>query len=519
MTGIRRNGKQSVVLTARVVRYFMMLIMVLAVSIGFLLQRKIMKEHKIRHQVSLEQHNLHADRVKAAERQERHRELDIHHAEDHGHEDEDPHMHEGDHGSTILDYQLPVGFQNVLERAKRMKSHCDNVNLPLVESSLEMADLPAFGIIDSLQSYSPNTEREAAQWDCKLPPETECGEEQLTAIFLGYRPDRLVKFAVQVRRMTFKNDEVWNGLFKEVILVWNGDRELSETEKGQKILRWAEDPTINFRIVYPLKEGFPNDLMNRYHPRFNVTTKGILFYDDDGPFYSVKAVTSAFELWKRNSNAEIGAMARRLDVGERAAKEKSKLPSGEREWVSNCRAIGDQVRYNYESFAQTGANMALPSGSLLHRDYLCWIWHPALEEVRQFVRKHPVHPDDVTVSTIVSHISGRSPKVYSRRINRRENTTIEDETDRIGNDLEGEPSTARRRLLWDDGNTQIWASKRENAVNSLLGYFGSLNSGSEGWCFNTPYYDKNKNLCVPDQAKTGMIPWMDENHMPLKHCP
>ena len=76
----------------------------------------------------------------------------------------------------------------------------------------------------------------------------------------------------------------------------------------------------------------------------------------------------------------------------------------------------------------------------------------------------------------------------------------------------------RRRLLWDDGNHGVWAKKRESAVNSLLGYFGSLNSGSDGWCYGTPYHDKIKNVCVPDQARVGMLNWMAENNDPLQ-CP
>jgi len=459
-------------------------------------------------------------------------------AEDQDHADEDPHLHAGGTGDMVLDYELPLGFQHVLERAKHMQQHCNELGLADVDQTEILkranvtADLPAFGLIHALESYRPKTAKEANQWNCQLPPETECDETQFTVVFLGYRPDRLSAFKSQARRMIFENEDTWSGQIKEVILVWNGDRELTETKLGLTILKWAKDPEINFRIFYPLKEGFPNDLMNRYHPRFNIQTKGILFYDDDGPFYRSHAVTSGFELWKRNSNAQIGAMARRLDVGHRAQVEKDALPRGEREWVSNCRAGGDTVRYNFQFFAQTGANMALPSGSFLHRDFMCFLWHPVLEEIRQFVRAHPVHPDDVTVSTIVSHVSGRAPKVYSRRVNKpdtpdsaAEETQEKEEEEaaekRRLTQLESEYMTAdptRRRLLWDDGDHGVWARKRESSVNSLLGYFGGLNSGSDGWCYDTPYHDKKKNVCVPDQAREGMISWMTDDMKPIQ-CP
>ena len=459
------------------------------------------------------------------------------HVDDHEHADEDPHLHQGGEGDMVMDYQLPQGFKHVLQRAKQMEQHCDNLNLPQVDQTQILikanltTDLPSFGIIHKLESYRPKTKDEANNWNCQLPPETECQETQITVVFMGYRPDRLAKLKVQVNRMTEHNQDVWKGLIKEVILVWNGDRELDETKQGRTIMRWANNQTMNFRIFYPLKEGFPNDLMNRYHPRFGITTKCILMYDDDGPFYSVKAITSGFQLWKRNANAEIGAMARRLDVTTpRAKEEKNALPQGEREWVSNCRAGGDLATYNFHHFAQTGANMALPSGSFLHRNFMCFLWHPVLEEIREFVRAHPVHPDDVTVSTIVSHVSGRAPKTYSRRVNRADtpaNATVTDSADPdfaepqdVRRRLSDEPiiTEMRRRLLWDDGNHGVWAQKRETSVNSLLGYFGSINSGSDGWCFGTPYHDKVKNICVPDQARVGMLSWMSENHESLQ-CP
>jgi hypothetical protein len=452
------------------------------------------------------------------------------HADDHQHDEEDPHLHPDKTGEAVLNYQLPLGFQNVLERAKRMKQHCDGLTMESVDSTKDLleranvtADLTPFGIIPALEMYRPHTAHEAEQWNCTLPPETECEETQFTAIFMGYNPDRLVQCKIQVHRMTTMNEKTWNNLVKEVILVWNGDRALKETKAGRTLLKWAKDPDLAFRILYPLQEGFPNDLMNRYHPRFNITTKAILFYDDDGPFYSVQAVTSGFELWKRNANAQMGAMARRLDVGDRALVEKEAIPLGDtRQWVSNCRTAGDMVRYNFQHFAQTGANMALPSGSFLHSNYLCFLWHPVLEEIRTFVRAHPVHPDDVTVSTIVSHISGRAPLVYSRRVNKPDTPTT-NSTEMLQKEEEEdveeeEADVQRRRLLWDDGNHGVWARKRESSVNSLLGYFGSLNSGSDGWCFGTPYHDKERNICIPDQAREGMIPWMTET-MEAMECP
>ena len=86
-------------------------------------------------------------------------------------------------------------------------------------------------------------------------------------------------------------------------------------------------------------------------------------------------------------------------------------------FISHCTNVKDQVDYDFRYFANYNANMVLPSGSLLHVNYLCFLWHPILSRVRQFVLQHPVHPDDMTVSLVVSQLAGVAPRVYSRRLN------------------------------------------------------------------------------------------------------
>lgn len=61
------------------------------------------------------------------------------------------------------------------------------------------------------------------------------------------------------------------------------------------------------------------------------------------------------------------------------------------------------------------------------------------------------------------------------------------------------PEQMRRKLLfnieWDTDNQKMtdskrmWAALRTEAINSLVRYFGSLNSGSIGWCEGTEYYN------------------------------
>jgi hypothetical protein len=78
---------------------------------------------------------------------------------------------------------------------------------------------------------------------------------------------------------------------------------------------------------------------------------------------------------------------------------------------------------------------------------------------------------------------------------------------------------------WDAGAgmndaKKYWAALRAEAVNALVQYFGSINSGSIGWCYGTKYYDeKVPGKCKPIMAKQGQLPWMNPDHTPKATCP
>jgi len=427
--------------------------------------------------------------------------------------------------STGLDRSLEnSAFAKVINRTKYHQRHCKSIGLSIepkndfskLAFNNHTAHLPQYGFLDAVRGYrdsDPNDIDNTYPYRCQLPPENECGETQFTVIFMAYNPDRLKKLLNEINNML--TDSEFSQMVAEVIIVWNGERHIDETDLGKKMVNLEK--TLPLRISYPLKAGFPNDLMNRYHPRLEVKTKAIMYYDDDGPFYSYKAVLGGFELWKRNSNAQIGAMARKLDLGPRQADESeaASKKSNDKFFISQCPT--DEVHYNFFTFTNFDARMVLPSGSFLHSNYLCFIWHPIFEDIRQYVRRHPVNPDDGTVSMLVSQLAGRAPKVYSRRIKDQEKS--------------GNPPARqqRRRLMdgidWDSKGAEDkkmnWGRLRSDVANSLARYFGSINSGSLGWCYGTEYHinKKKQDLCNPEMAAVGMLPWMKMDHSAGDTCP
>jgi len=417
-----------------------------------------------------------------------------------------------------------AAFSTVVNRAIQHKQHCSSIGLSTAEdkdySELRLnnhtAHLKQWGILDAVRSYEAvdqkHTKKNNYPYQCQLPPENECQETHFTVIFMAYNPERLQKMMTQIKKMLSESD--FSKMVAEVVIVWNGARDIDETDLGRKLVELGQ--TLPLRISYPLKAGFPNDLMNRYHPRLQVKTKAIMYYDDDGPFYSYKAVLGGFELWKRNANAQIGAMARKLDLGPRQTDESNAVLNrpGDRFFVSQCPA--DELHYNYNSFANFDARMVLPSGSFLHSNYLCFLWHPIFEEIRTYVKQHPVNPDDGTVSMVVSQLAGRAPKVYSRRINEQQQQLLAGKRQ-------------RRRLMdginWDTSGAHDkkmnWGRLRSDVANSLTRYFGSVNSGSLGWCYGTQYHitKKKQDLCDPEMAKVGMLPWLKADHTARDTCP
>jgi Glycosyl transferase family 64 domain len=466
------------------------------------------------------------------------------------------------------------GFDSVLERALQHTNQCKalepansfrgfDVRTELPFHNDTVASLPSFGIVSAIQSYlesSKNKNADGHRWPiCQMPPTNECNEHQLSVIVMAYNPDRLGKTLREMRKMF--DPAVYFNLVKEVVLVWNGVRQIDESEEGKNFLDYIKDHPV--RIVYPLKMGFPNDLMNRYHPDVVLpTTKALLYYDDDGPFYSYSAVFAGFELWKRHSHAQIGAMARQITYSARQQEAKVALLGKESEkksipadhmFMSHCTNVDDQVDYQFRYFANYDANMVLPSGSMLHANYLCYLWHPIFAEIRQFVLRHPVHPDDMTVSMIVSQLAGVAPRVYSRQLNpiqpsnghhknlahhrrlaaEQQNTIEDDVIEEENMDIGLVPLSERQRhrslmfsICWDCGAgmtemKQYWAELRTEAVNSLVRYFGSINSGSIGWCtYQSEYYDVTKDgRCWPVMAKQGWLPWMNKDGTPKDTCP
>jgi hypothetical protein len=393
----------------------------------------------------------------------------------------------------------------------------------------------------------------------------------VTVVFMAFNEDRMKTFMNVTRSfVTGFGDRRWTSLVAQVILVWNGLDDINGTGTGEQLLQFASEYSAKFRVFYPLKMGFPNDLMNRYnlkvlteHGRLPIRTKAVLYFDHDGPFYEYSAVMSGFELWKRHPRAQMGAMSRKFNMlSPRQQQEQQSIHEAtgsplarDQHFVSHC-PTSDMLEYESHYFVNYDANMVLPSGSILHVNYLCFLWHPVFEPIRQFVLTHPAHPDDATVSAIVSQLAGQAPRVYSRRINpkkshrkllelsREEFQTFSTVYAIEGNlhggageatDADGHPSTtaprSKRRMLlegihWnvrigEAAKREYWLRIRTAAINSVAQYFGSVNSGSIGWCENTPYYNPHvPGKCSPAMAEHGDLPWLQNpEHVPKSTCP
>lgn len=434
--------------------------------------------------------------------------------------------------------------------------------------------LPEHGVHNAMKTWLENDKNGTSNRGdypmCSLPPAKSCEVDTFTLILMSHTvsdDERLGKL-----RNGINNLSRWKNT-GEIILVWNSPRSvLAECEKKhcKSIIGWDAEESHPLRIFYSLENGLHNNLLNRYHPTLEPKHDAIVYFDDDGPFHSETAMNAGFELWKFNSDVQMGSMARnirfpsqRMDalqneasdiaahhykddawqthvhpydtVNVRAKMEENNLSeTGYPEFTPICHEqSGDVVQYNYFVFPHFKAHMSLPSGSILHRNYLCFVWHPAFEELRQFILDHPTHPDDMTISTLVSHLIGKPLRTFPRKIksppsnenveaNRRllETSTAEiDDTDATEDSLR-----RRRRLLWQQKD---WGNMREEAIDSIVGYFGSINPGSVGWCAGTEYQkaaEGKGNMrydCISSKNPPPLltqIPWMNEGELGYDEC-
>ena len=436
--------------------------------------------------------------------------------------------------------------------------------------------LPEFGVINALEDWISKVEgtapstgvgtySEEAYPTCHLPPPTSCGAKSYSLILMSHTTERLGKMMGGI------TDIAGRKATEEIILVWNSPRSLLESDNlGKKLLMWDGDDSHKLRIFFSLENDLPNSLLNRYHPSIGPKSEALMYFDDDGPFFSERAMSDVgFELWKRNSDVQVGSFGRNLRVESTRMKDaqssahKQSLDSILREGSSKsendntvetdadapftptCRErTGDIIEYNFFVFPNFGAHMFLPSGSFLHRNYLCFIWHPALKELRDFIRDHPTHPDDQTVSAIVSHLIGKAPRSFPRRAHAPKEImeAKEDSPNIRGASGEGAQLTAdddsvvvdgdeqhmhhvhankqHRRLLWEK---QHWGPMREEAANSVVGYFGSVNPGSVGWCAGTDYQKPAPRspggyICEPEFPSLDQVPWINSGALGSDIC-
>jgi len=455
-------------------------------------------------------------------------------------------------------------FRSLLGRVTAVTDGCGAMGeggSKLLEKELKVGTvtLPEHGIQPVLKKwllthdYKNNRDRDYPM--CQLPPPKSCNVTSYSVIIMSHTvndPKRLGKMLMGMQSLAYRPGTA------EIILVWNADREVlaNETHKyAQKLRLYADDPKHPLRIFYSLENGLENNLLNRYNPAIKPTQELIMYFDDDGPFMDDAAMTAGLKLWQFNSDTQVGSMPRNLrltsdrmrsiqksaaklaaslankdawqthvspnDELRIAAHEDGSASNGFPAFIPLCHSkTGDAVKYNYNHFPSFEAHMFLPSGTLLHRNYLCFIWHPVFAELRQFILDHPTHPDDMVISTLVSHLSGKGLRSFPRRIIKRKNENPAGGDKRKPEDSVG-VDQSRRRLLWQQ---DMWGDMREDAINLILNYFGSINPGSLGWCTGTQYFvEGGKNSeslykCDPEYPRREDIPWMNEGGLGYNQC-
>lgn len=477
-------------------------------------------------------------------------------------------------------------FKKMLDRSTNDAEVCSNLHPDHLGKAKEkdfdtgVPPLPENGIHEQLQKWLDGEFGERGDYPmCELPPTKSCDVDKYSLILMSHTvkdSKRLGKLINGIKDFAARPET------EEIILVWNSEKaNLVDSNRGgaKSLVEWDNDESHPLRIFYSLENGLQNNLLNRYHPMIKPKSKAIMYFDDDGPFYDEGPMRAGFALWKYNSDVQIGSLTRNIRYPSKrmndmqneatdlaaehyrkdswqthvhpydteavghAMKEAKESEPGYPKFTPLCRdETGDNVEYNYFVFPNFKAHMSLPSGSMIHRNYLCFVWHPVFTQMRQFILDHPTHPDDMTISTLVSHLSGKPLRTFPRQFkkNKRRNLSdvedissskVSDKKEQHNKHEESLQHAAndnvhqdqkRRKLLWQQKD---WGNMREEAINSILGYFGSINPGSVGWCAGTEYEKPAKGKgnmrfnCVPEFPEADMIPWMHKGGLGYDECP
>ena len=480
-------------------------------------------------------------------------------------------------------------FETVLQRAKRSQSKCNIINKKdrreLNLSAFNASSfplLPEGGVVSTIEKWLLSSEKASSNRTvfttqqsplkhaaCILPPSKSCHVKTYTVIFMARSSERFHKV---LHASLFAKTSSWKGL-TEIIFVWNSPRHVLEEIAANRtvdsttaasyfgdqlldqdadasyfavqLLERDADPNDPLRIFYSIENGLTNNLMNRYHPLLAPKNEAIIYFDDDGPFTTLTysyLIKVGLQLWKRNSNSQVGARPRHLSFSsepirraidkQRSRELNSAIDGPDNNFVPLCRNnAGDNIAtYNRHGFPSFDSHILLPTGSIIHRNFMCFIWHPAFEEIRQYVLDHVTHPDDIFVSILIAQLSGRGPKTFPMKKFRGKKTGNQTvplaSLPATNNANNYTPNENHRRLMWEAPN---WFNDREDAVNSILGYFGSLHPGSVGWCAWTPYMMQNElypvnssiaYLCEPAvEPPLSTIPWINDGGIGYSQCP
>lgn len=422
---------------------------------------------------------------------------------------------------------IDIALKSVLKRADWSRSACTatpkNQTLQHMHNETLLPKLPEYGVAGAIREWIENTNKTSSRPQncvCKLPPSKSCHVSNFTIVIMAQDTKRFKKLLTALRDVFPQ----WTSIgLTEIILVWNAPRSdleraaatknANESKVSSKVasyvaqmLEWNVNPDNMFRIFYSLEHNLGNNLLNRYHPSISPKNSAVVYFDDDGPFYTTNStfMKAGLELWRRNSRVQVGSFGRYLTIhsdGTSQEQQQGLDATTNRHGKFNPLCLGTtgrKVVYNRDKFSDFGSSIILPTGSIIHRNYLCIIWHPAFEELRQFILDHPTHPDDMLVSILIAQLSGKGARQYPRK--------------RYIAKPEGDGN--HRRLLWEQPH---WFDYRADAVNSILGYFGSLHPGSIGWCqyknANTLTANNSSvpHMCEPAYPSVKLLPWMNED--------
>ena len=372
--------------------------------------------------------------------------------------------------------------------------------------------LGRFGFTKALNNHlhlpTVSADKQPKQQECTAAPTTACHVSKFTM---------LVTFQGENLRTLFLNLLSWV-TYPEVsqilvLLPPSFNASMHEDAKyGDRLLTWHADATHLVKLEFTSSSWMFNS---------RVQEEAVVWMNGNIPNKAnYRGLEAGLELWKRHANSVVASQGYKIKKDQSTA-----LPTSNPADATLSLPFCKHETTESVVRSKAGIQIADLHYFIVHRNYLCFLSHPVLQNLHRFTSSVKPSEERLAISMLLTHLSGQPPRLFPANI-KSEGTPGKRKLLRYNHNYNNAGKAAMstkgsslmkffapRRLQqqgmtssllpWQE-TTEYGNAERvdESIVTELAGFFGSIPRESVNWCSDCP-----EDVEVP----LKLIPWMTES--------